>query len=958
MNEQKTTNRTTATAEEFIRHVLGDEEERILITFTGRQARLENPEASFGALVQEGENAVDQRYWRYPEQLSEAVAYLREESERGRDAYFTVSPFKEAGNRRADNVVDDVSCLRLDFDAGYKDAEAPKNFPDATALAVSSPGSYHLYFRLARPVPKEKAAELSRRLARWTDSDVSLAANTTVMRTPGTVNYKRHPETHEVEGVITGVEAHDPDELEWLLPPESASKPKKEYTGDPEDGFSLEEWFDAFPEARMAMLGEFRDEKARIKYQTVCPWASEHTTDPEGGTYVGQFPDGHLFFHCNHGHCVDKRKWREYRAFYDPECEAAARVAKLRAENLVERVREADEDAALDLIFEDENALRTLARLSTGGLATIRSKLKKTLGSSLDLNELAKAVKEEKAREERERRERRVAGGAGGLPVVETEDRPLRDRTRDTIKALVDANDPPLVFQRGGALARVRVDEDDRATIQPVGEAALRNRMTAVADFIAVGKSGPRHVSPPLDIVHDVLAQVEPPFPPLESIVGVPVLRPDGTVLTEPGYDATTRLLYRPDAELRVPDVPEEPTTEDVRAALAKIEEAVGEFPYDAQADWANALGLLLTPVVRQAVRGHVPMALLDAPDKGTGKTLLGEVVCTVTTGSASGLMSEVGSEEEWRKQITSVLAEGRTVVTVDNLTLPLKSAQLAKALTSEVWSDRVLGRSEILNLRQRATWVATGNNIRIGDDMLRRVYRVRLDARVGKPWTRKAEEFTHPDLLGWVRENRGELLAALLTVARSWFAAGCPEPKHVPVMGSFDEWVRVIGGILENAGVEGFLTNLDSLQEEAGGEAEEWEAFLAEWHRAFGSKQQAIGEVSRYLADDGRGMGQGYKALKEAAPDEVLAEAGRDNFPQLLGQMLRSRMKTRYGAYHIEKGTPSHGKPRWKVVKIRRDDEEESGGGSVTVLPNQTGGHAKEDEGEAEEASRSDAPF
>ncbi len=175
---------TPLSDEGLLRHVLGDDEGRYFVTLTGRQARLENPRkpdgepTPAGELIQSGKNGITQKSWRYPDELPEALDYLRGESGRGRDAYFAVAPFKEGGNRRATNVTDTVSSLRLDFD-GYKTTKPP-DFPEPTARAESSPGSYHEYFKLSRPVEKWFAQELSRRLAHWCGCDLTLAANTTI----------------------------------------------------------------------------------------------------------------------------------------------------------------------------------------------------------------------------------------------------------------------------------------------------------------------------------------------------------------------------------------------------------------------------------------------------------------------------------------------------------------------------------------------------------------------------------------------------------------------------------------------------------------------------------------------------------------------------------------------------------------------------------------------------------
>ena len=45
------------------------------------------------------------------------------------------------------------------------------------------------------------------------------------------------------------------------------------------------------------------------------------------------------------------------------------------------------------------------------------------------------------------------------LPQVVIAGRPLREVTADTLQALVESNDPPEIFTRSGALARVRAYE-------------------------------------------------------------------------------------------------------------------------------------------------------------------------------------------------------------------------------------------------------------------------------------------------------------------------------------------------------------------------------------------------------------------------------------------------------------------------------------------------------------------
>ena len=73
---------------------------------------------------------------------------------------------------------------------------------------------------------------------------------------------------------------------------------------------------------------------------------------------------------------------------------------------------------------------------------------------------------------------------------------------------------------------------------------------------------------------------------------------------------------------MKLAPIPEAPTRAQVEQALRRIFSIIGEFPYVSQADRANTLGLLLTPLLRYAFSGHVPLALVDAPKQGTGKGL------------------------------------------------------------------------------------------------------------------------------------------------------------------------------------------------------------------------------------------------------------------------------------------------------------------------------------------------
>ena len=487
-----------------------------------------------------------------------------------------------------------------------------------------------------------------------------------------------------------------------------------------------------------------------------------------------------------------------------------------------------------------------------------------------------------------------VRGGSlqnDGFPQVVVTNRPLREVAEDALCALEGANEPTELFVRSGSLARVRADERGRPLIERLDQSHLRGRLARVADFMRIDKQGGRrHTSPPPEVVKDVLSLGSWPFPALEGVVEVPVLRPDGSVIDTPGYDSATCLLYLPSPELVVPAVPTTPTGRDVAQALALIDEAIADFPFVDEASFANARALILTPFLLPAISGSVPLALIDKPRAGTGASLLAEVVTRIATGRPAAMMTAPRDEEEWRKKITSLLSEGATVTVIDNVVNRLSSSSLSAVLTSRVWKDRILGQSEMVTFPQRSTWIATGNNIRLGADMPRRSYWIRLDAIVARPWERAG--FRHPDLLGWVTENRGRLVGAILTLARAWFAAGCNE-SVVPVLGGFESWARTVGRTLAFCGVDGFLGNQRRLYEEADEDGAQWTAFFAAWWRLYGDRPVIVAELAKNAGD-----------LRSALPDELAEAQGasEDSFRRRLGKALAKHADVVFGDFRLER--------------------------------------------------------
>jgi hypothetical protein len=512
---------------------------------------------------------------------------------------------------------------------------------------------------------------------------------------------------------------------------------------------------------------------------------------------------------------------------------------------------------------------------------------------------------------------------ADGLPGVFVSTlRPWRDIADEALVHLTHSTSAHI-FVRQGELVRIRYKEDGTPYIAPMNDAALKHLLATSMNFVRIGLKGPQHIAPPDDIVQDILrGRGQWPFPPLDALVEFPVFRPDGTLLDTPGYDQATMLAYVPVPGLKIPPIPESPTEEHLVEAITLIDEAIREFPFQDRASYTNALALLLTPLIRQAINGHVPLALLDATRPGTGKSLLAEIVALVATGRKAAMMGAPYDDNEWRKRISATLADGATIIVIDNVRARLQSAALDLALTSHTVQERILGLSKNGVYPQRATWIATGNNIQLGGDMPRRCYWIRMDAHTDKPWRRGG--FTH-NLEEWVPAHRGELIAALLTLARAWYAAGRPAPAQpLPRIGGFQPWVETIGGILAHAEIPGFLGNTEELYEQADNDALQWAAFLHAWHDAYGEREVLVAEIVRDLKAGAEGSGSANTEAAElysALPDD-LDDLRKGDFKRRLGKALAAAVGSQFdeSGLHIERGRKDSrsGAIYWKVAGVQ----------------------------------------
>jgi hypothetical protein len=493
-----------------------------------------------------------------------------------------------------------------------------------------------------------------------------------------------------------------------------------------------------------------------------------------------------------------------------------------------------------------------------------------------------------------------VAANAGpdeGSPVIVVNDRQLPAVTADALEAVRRANNPPRLFQRGGALTRLRIDRKTQApSLQVMNDDAVRGCLARVAAWMRVTEEAEINVPPPMAVVRDIIALDEwEDIPPLHAVIETPVFAADGRLISTPGYDAASCLYYRPARNLEIPAVPEKPTADDIRQARTLLLfELMGDFPFndgpgpggvgvDGDSSKATALAAVLLSFVRELIDGPTPFHLFDAPVEGTGKTLLVTSVSVVGVGRAIDGMAEATSDEEWRKRITAALVEGPTFLFLDNLNRTLDSGAVASALTATTWKDRVLGSTRTVTVPNNAVWLGSGNNTKLSRELIRRTVWCRLDARTDAPWERT--KFRHKHLTRWATANRGRLVWAALTLCQAWMAAGRPAGQQT--MGMFEAWVEVIGGILDVAGVPGLLANATRFRAAATDKSSEWREFVAAWWARYAGEKVGVDGLFAL-------------AVEQRLLDSVLGDKGERSQRTKLGMALSKARDRVIGDYRV----------------------------------------------------------
>lgn len=507
---------------------------------------------------------------------------------------------------------------------------------------------------------------------------------------------------------------------------------------------------------------------------------------------------------------------------------------------------------------------------------------------------------------------------AVGRPTIRIEAGELAATVIEAERALLEAGVP--FYVRGDKLVRpvtepvksARGHETMVARLVPVTADYLMLQLAFVVRWEKWSGRSKAWVAtdPPAKLLEVMLSRTgEWPFPRIAGVLTSPTVRPDGTLLDQKGYDDATRLLLV--GLPRIPPIPTNPSLEEAMRALALLNKLLDGFLFADLPSRSVALSAILTAVARGGM-STAPLHVMRAPAPASGKSFLVDIASTLATGQLCAVMSAGTRKEETEKRLCAALLSAQAIISFDNVNGELDSDLLCQAVERPVVELRPLGVSQTVRIENRAAMFATGNNLTVVGDMVRRTLVCSLDTNTERPELRQFDT----DPVATILADRGVYLAAVLTIIRAYAAAGFPDPA--PPLASFDEWSRLVRSALVWLGCADPVDTMESSREEDPETSAVRQVFLA-WRNVIGlgkacSAAQIIALAKAYAPAESMKTTLAAPELREALELALCDESNLTS--RKLGKWLGNFRGRIVDGLKIEKSTDKHTKSAlWRLV-------------------------------------------
>jgi putative DNA primase/helicase len=494
------------------------------------------------------------------------------------------------------------------------------------------------------------------------------------------------------------------------------------------------------------------------------------------------------------------------------------------------------------------------------------------------------------------------------------------------------------VFRRGDRIVALAIDKGldhkgrtvESQIIVELGAYGLAERLTTAAIFLKYdgrmkGGGGLKQIDVPEPVVLTLRERgYSLRLPVLVGVVNCPQFAVDGRIVDQPGYDAATGVFFDPRGA-KFPVIAENLTKDAALIARDRLLLLFRTFDFNSEKDRAVAMSLVLTNLARMAM-ATAPLHAFDAPVAGSGKSMIVDIVSVLATGETAIVFAQGATPEEFEKRLAVQLMKGRQIVAIDNITQELDGDLLNQALTQEKVDLRPLGASRAITVRNLSVHTATGNNLRLVGDLTRRSVVSRLDPKTARPEVR---QFDYDPLVD-ARENRGELVAAALTILRAYHLAG--RPGRPPRLQGFAEWSDTVRGALMWVGLGDPATTQDRLRENDPKLATLIRVATV-WRKAFSANPTTVAEAVTKAEERKRVVGAWDYKVEPVDPDlfeafMAVARRGAAINPVWVGNYLSSSadrvvVLETGTAVRFEKTGTRHGVVLWALSDAPGEDWE-----------------------------------
>jgi len=612
---------------------------------------------------------------------------------------------------------------------------------------------------------------------------------------------------------------------------------------------------------------KIRREVSDGKIEIECPFEHEHSSEGGTGTlamspHVNE--NGYWSISCPHDACQGRHKLAHLAemlkaGWFDEDCLTSEEYLipsdEDDEEEKIEKARaEAPKDAdgnirtpiamTRDLpdTITDDKVVAFMKRIRSMGVdQSTRNMItdileKKTALTKGNLNKMWRGLERDATAEQKEIAAEDLTNFKG-VPIVNQWDYDMQVEYA-RLRIHDENTKHPFLFHYMDEMARIEQDGEGVPKVRMLSQDQFGAELNTMTKWNTISFAGEtqveRGVPAPIEVVKHLYNARRNALPPLRGMVTSPIFTKKGELLTTAGYHTSSGLYYEPDLSVDIPKVSTKPTQEEVDGALELLVDTIADFPLGGMARKeivekafseegipavTHCLSMILLLFAREMVAGSTPGHLMTKPAPGTGASLLNDVCSIIATGQPTPAVAMPRNPEEMSKTLITFMADGSPIIYFDNISAGVDSGELASAMTAPKYKARMLGKSQTVEAEVRCVWVFTGNNVQLSSELLRRLVMIDLDARMANPEMRT--KFKRKDIVTWAKENRGILVHACLTIIQNWIAQGKPEYEG-PILNSFENWSRVMGGILTTAGLGGFLGNRDELKEIASDDADD----------------------------------------------------------------------------------------------------------------------------------------